>query len=167
MGKRTPQDVWDQMRLSHAQGVGLRELARAAGIKEDTVLKRASREKWNAQLKAAASVIRPQGEVINVLKVVENTVDDLKLLGEKTRSALAKASHKVAEHVASMEGEPLLQKGDKVRPWQQIAASVHGWDKPDPQAGRGGVNIAITITREDMKVAQVVDVESETKRIEG
>jgi hypothetical protein len=86
-------------------------------------------------------------------------------MGDETRTALAQASLTVAKDAAKKKAPALRRMSQDIRPWQQIAASVHGWDKPDPQAGRGGVNIAITITRDDMKVAQVVDVESDVRQL--
>jgi hypothetical protein len=169
MGKHTPQAVWDQLRLAHAQGVGLRELARTSGVSEAAVLQRASREKWSEHLKAAAQVARPSGEVVNVIREVANVIEDLKAIGENTRRGFATAAQKVAQKAAGMDEDELLLCGQSVRPWQQIASSVHGWDKDNGKAGQGQVNVVVVLGDDicrpsELRSVQVVEIESDAER---
>jgi hypothetical protein len=53
---RLPNSTWTELRTAHASGIGLRELARNAGIPAGTVLARAKREGWTARVQSARTL---------------------------------------------------------------------------------------------------------------
>jgi hypothetical protein len=58
MRQNLPESVWNEIHTAYASGIGLRELARNAGIPAGTVLARAKREK--RRLPEAEVVTRPR-----------------------------------------------------------------------------------------------------------
>lgn len=162
--KHLSKDAWESIRLAYASGTTLADIARSTGVPEGTIYSMAKRKGWTQQI-TEARAIAPQQALAS--QAVKSTADTLKEHSERAKLALAEASTRVAEDALALQGTALRKAGHDLRPWQQMAASVHGWDKPDPQAGRGGVNIAITITRDDMKVANVVEVEAQVVESQG
>ena len=53
---RLPNSTWAELRTAHAIGIGLRELARNAGIPAGTVLARAKREGWTERVQSARTL---------------------------------------------------------------------------------------------------------------
>ena len=51
-------ETWQQIKTAHASGIGLRELARNAGVPEGTVLSRAKREGWMRQIQSAKALAK-------------------------------------------------------------------------------------------------------------
>src|SRR6476620_11057482 len=51
-------ETWQQIKTAHASGIGLRELARNAGVPEGTVLSRSKREGWMRQIQSAKALAK-------------------------------------------------------------------------------------------------------------
>ena len=58
MRRTITNQTWEQMKTAYASGIGLRELARNAGVPEGTVLSRAKRERWTQQIQSAKALIK-------------------------------------------------------------------------------------------------------------
>lgn len=54
-----PASTWSEIRVAYASGIGLRELARNAGIPPGTILSRAKREGWTRQVQSAKALACP------------------------------------------------------------------------------------------------------------
>jgi len=55
MRRKITNETWEQIKTAYASGIGLRELARNAGVPEGTVLSRAKREGWTEQITESVS----------------------------------------------------------------------------------------------------------------
>lgn len=55
--RKLPNSTWAELKTAHASGIGLRELARNAGIPAGTVLARAKREGWTRQIQQARAIV--------------------------------------------------------------------------------------------------------------
>jgi len=58
MSRTITNQTWEQMKTAYASGIGLRELARNAGVPEGTVLSRAKRERWTQQIQSAKALAK-------------------------------------------------------------------------------------------------------------
>ena len=60
MRRQVSAETWEQVKVGHASGIGLRELARNMGLAAGTVLARSKREGWTQQIATAKLIKRPE-----------------------------------------------------------------------------------------------------------
>ena len=144
---------WSEVKTL-ALAIGVREAARQMGLKESAVMQRCAREGWLAERHEAKAALSPAGRAATLaaahgVSVVSNPVttaaEVLARMGEDTRAGFATAAMKVARRSAQMDEDELMLSGQQVRPWQQIAASVHGWDKDTRGGGAGAVSVVLVL----------------------
>ena len=58
MRRKITNQTWEQMKTAYASGIGLRELARNAGVSEGTVLSHAKCERWTQQIQSAKALAK-------------------------------------------------------------------------------------------------------------
>ena len=58
MRRTITNETWEQIKTAYASGIGLRELARNAGIPEGTVLAHAQRKGWTRQIQSAKALAK-------------------------------------------------------------------------------------------------------------
>lgn len=135
--RKIPDSTWAELRTAHAAGCGLRQLARNAGIAPGTILARAKRENWTAQIKnaKALTVRRDEPPAIAVADAAANSLAEL---GDRSRFAAAKASCRALEHAAELPPDAVLQAARHVKDFTGTASTVHGWGTAD---GPIGINI--------------------------
>jgi hypothetical protein len=64
MRRKIPTETWEQIKTAYASGIGLRELARNAGIPEGTVLARAKRDGWTREIQSAKALVKREEAII-------------------------------------------------------------------------------------------------------
>lgn len=71
---------WEQIKTAHASEIGLREIARALGIPEGTVLARAKREGWTQQIESAAALAKhdDRSHAVTPMEAVAGTLSKRK-----------------------------------------------------------------------------------------
>lgn len=136
-----PEIDWNSLKTAYAAGVGLREMARATGISENTLLSRAAKEGWTQQIeeaKALATVkVDEQSKAIGGSLAVINA---LQKYGDKTKLRLAKGISKGSLAVSKMSGEAIVEKAGNVKCLVDGASKLHGWGQ-DSEKGGTLVNI--------------------------
>ena len=132
MRRKIPAATWEQVKVAHASGVGLREIARNMNIPEGTVLAYAKRHDWTREIQTAkqAITVRP-----NSITPTEAAATVLGARKDKSRSHLSKYVEDASRTAASSDGdlEIALQVKD--------VAAVHSRIWPEePQQGSGVVS---------------------------
>jgi hypothetical protein len=114
--------------------IGAREAARKLGLKENTVLCWARREKWNLPKRTGGpKAIELQSKPGDVL------IPEHERLEGQTRTGLSRAAATAAEHASGMEGNDVLGHSSQLRNITMVATKVFGWDKkekPDVQVNQ-------------------------------
>ncbi len=103
--RRISKEVWDQIKTAYASGIGLREIARKMGIAEGTVLARAKREKWTAQIQEARAIVPcdvKQSDAIALSPVQQSAAAVMQQRGERYRERIAGVSERVVGHIGAM-----------------------------------------------------------------
>lgn len=149
----------EKLKIAYAGGIGLRDLARRSGVNENTLCSIARREKWTQTIESAKSIPRTDAPCApDVAGVVAQSHDDeMKSASRQTKSALARGLLKGAKHVETLEGVSVLASAREISSLAGAASKVHEWERGERELG--GVNIAISISREDIMRAQVVEME--------
>jgi len=101
MRRKISAKTWEQVKVAHASGIGLREIARNMGIPEGTVLARASREHWTPRIEPAKSLAKPvETEIVPACDAAAQTMQER---GVRHVERMARVTDKVLPHLKSME----------------------------------------------------------------
>ena len=102
MRRKITDETWEQIRIAHAAGVGLREIARKMNIPEGTVRSHAKRHGWTQQIQIATrDVAVMQSDAITpVQSVPQSLAAILAERKDRTRLGLSKYTAEAAEQAA-------------------------------------------------------------------
>ena len=127
MSKRLTQYEWEQVRTAHASGLGLREIARSMGIPDGTVLARAKRENWSAQLRHARAIVAipPDAPAIDVSRAAAATMAER---GQEHVRRMAGVVERTLPHVENMEPVAILDRVQDLDRLDRIARRTYGLD---------------------------------------
>jgi hypothetical protein len=124
--RRISSDTWEQMKVAHASGVGLRELARKMHISEGTVLAYATRHGWTRQLQ----LVKQQTAVQSTIAPAEAVADVINERKDKSRLHLSKYVEDAARAAANSDGDLKIARNVK------DVAGIHSTIWPEaPQQG--------------------------------
>ena len=144
---RLPSSTWAELRTAHASGIGLRELARNAGIPAGTVLARAKREGWTARVVSARTLAR-QAPPVNVGDAAAATMAER---GRRHLQRVAGIVERTLPAVEAMEPERVLDAVENFDRLDRIARRTFGLDE------RGGGAVRVNIFAGDPFAVQVVE----------
>ena len=139
--RRLPNSTWAEVRIAHASGIGLRELARSMGIPAGTVLARAKREGWTRRVEAAKSLARQSSPA--PVPVMDAAAATMAERGQRHLQRMAGITEKVLPHVESMEPGSILDRIDDIETLDKVARRTYGLN--DDATGNVGSNLAIQI----------------------
>ena len=132
MRRRICSDTWDQVKVAHASGVGLREIARNMNIPEGTVLAFAKRHGWTRQIQTVKRAITARPNAIMPAEAAANVLTARK---EKSRLHLSKYVEDASRTAANSDGDLNIARQVK------DVATVHSTIWPEePQRGSGVVS---------------------------
>jgi hypothetical protein len=132
---RISPERWDQIKVAHVSGIGLREIARKMHIPQGTVLAHAKRHGWTQQIQVAT---RQQSDAITPVQSVPQSIAAiLSERKERTRLALSKYVAETAEEAA--EHRDKLGIAAKVKD----VASVHRTLFPEENQREPILNLAV------------------------
>ena len=142
--RKLPSSTWGELRTAHASGLGLRELARNAGIPAGTVLARAKREGWTRQIQQARAIV-PAAQ--NPPAVADAVAVTMQQRGQRHLQRMAGVVEKTLPHVETMEPGEVLDRVEDIDRLDKVARRTYGLDAHEA-AGVVGLNIlsAINIT---------------------
>jgi hypothetical protein len=120
---------WEAVRVLAIE-LGAREAARRLGIKESTVLSRASRDKWNLPRRKGGATLKSADAISLRSKPGDVLLQTHKELEERTKSGLAQATTRAAEAAAKAEKPVDVNSTSHLRDLATSAARIFGWDKP-------------------------------------
>ena len=124
MKHRLDKSIWRELRTAHASGLGLRELARNAGIPAGTVLARAKREGWTRQIEQARALyVETLPPAVPVTVAVARTMEER---GQRHVERMAGLTERVMPHVEAMEPGALLDRGEALDRLDRIARRTFG-----------------------------------------
>ena len=132
------QSTWDGLRLGYLAGhYGLRELARAANLKEGTVTARACRENWAALRKKGRNIIVPDPTAITPEETVQNLMATHR---EKFQTGAARAITKAVTHAADLDPAAALESSRKIADLVGAGCRLHGLGSPETQVAVAVLN---------------------------
>jgi len=130
LGRRIPSEVWDQVKVAHASGVGLREIARNIDIPEGTVLAHAKRHGWAKQIEVAKT--KAPAVQSNAITPAEAAANVLSTRKDKSRLNLSKYVADASQTAAKSQGDLTIARHVK------DVAAVHSTLWPEePQQSKG------------------------------
>ena len=144
---RLPSSTWAELRTAHASGIGLRELARNAGIPAGTVLARAKREGWTARVVSARTLAR-QAPPVNVGDAAAATMAER---GQRHLQRVAGIVERTLPAVEAMEPDGILDRIEDIDRLDKVARRAFGLDE------RGGGAVRVNILAGDPFAVQVVE----------
>jgi len=144
---RLPNSTWAELRTAHASGIGLRELARNAGIPAGTVLARARREGWTARVQAARTLAREAPPV----DVGHAAAASMAERGQRHLQRVAGIVERTLPAVEAMEPDGILDRIEDIDRLDKVARRTFGLDE------RGGGAVRVNIFAGDPFAVQVVE----------
>jgi hypothetical protein len=117
------------------------------GIPAGTILSRAKREHWSAQIQTARAIVPTASNAPTIAPA-----DDGKHRGRPYRNRLtgARAAHNALQHAASLPEADALSQSRNVKGAIGAASIVHGWNSQSPVAIRvnvGGLDVMSLLSR--------------------
>ena len=133
MRRKITDETWEQMKTAYASGIGLRELARNAGISQGTVLSRAKREGWTQQIESAKALAKREDAL--VATPVEAVVMSMQQRGQRHVDRMAGVSERGVDHIETMDGPEILGSIDQIEKLDKVARRNFGLDGIQPEIG--------------------------------
>jgi len=144
---RLANSTWAELRTAHASGIGLRELARNAGIPAGTVLARARREGWTARVQSARTLAR-EAPPVDVGHAAAATMAER---GRRHLQRVAGIVERTLPAVEAMEPDGILDRIEDIDRLDKVARRTFGLDE------RGGGAVRVNIFAGDPFAVQVVE----------
>ena len=141
MSRTITNQTWEQMKTAYASGIGLRELARNAGVPEGTVLSRAKRERWTQQIQSAKALVKREDAL--AANPSEAAAMTLQERAERHLQRMAGISKRGVDHVETMDGPEILKSVDRIDKLDKIGRRTFGLDDAETQAHNTLVNVNI------------------------
>jgi hypothetical protein len=135
MYMRLSKQTWEQVKTAYASGIGLREIARKMNVPQGTVLARAKREKWTAQIQEARATVPcdVQSNAI-ALSPMQSIAAVMQERGERYRERIAGVSERVVGHIEAMCPDEILTRSAQFEKIDTIARRTFGLnDAPSSQ----------------------------------
>lgn len=129
--KRIPAETWQQIKTAYAAGFGLRELARNAGISENTVLSRALRERWTREIQNAKALVKRE-DASPTVTPVQAVAASMQQRGERHIERMAGVSERAVDHVETMDGPEILKSVDQIEKLDKVARRTFKLDDIPP-----------------------------------
>src|SRR5207248_9862805 len=112
MRRMLTNQIWEQIKIPYASGLGLREIARNMGIPEGTVLARAKREGWTREIQSAKALAkREHATSVTPLEAVAMSMQHRE---ERHIDRMAGVSERGVGHIETMDGRDILNSADPI-----------------------------------------------------
>lgn len=135
--RKVPNSTWAEIRTAHASGIGLREIARSAGIPAGTVLARAKREGWTRSVRDAKALgVRTPAPAVSVATAAAVTMAER---GLRHVERVAGIVERTLPAVEKMKPGAILDRIEDFDRLDKVARRTFGLDK----AGSGVVSVNI------------------------
>jgi hypothetical protein len=141
MRRTITNQTWEQMKTAYASGIGLRELARNAGVPEGTLLSRAKRERSTQQIQSAKALVKREDAL--AANPSEAAAMTLQERAERHLQRMAGISKRGVDHVETMDGPEILKSVDRIDKLDKIGRRTFGLDDAETQAHNTLVNVNI------------------------
>jgi hypothetical protein len=135
------EEIWEQMKTAYASGIGLRELARNAGVPAGTVLSRAKRQGRTQQIQSAKALAKREDALTaNPSEAAAMTMQER---AERHVARMAGVSERGVDHIETMDGPEILKSVDRIDKLDKIGRRTLGLDGAETQAHNRLVNVNI------------------------
>ena len=139
MSQRRSQEFWEKMKTAYASGIGLRELARNAGIPQGTVLARAKREAWTQQIAQAKLIERPElaravakPDAVNAITPMQSVALTMRQRANRYVERMTNVSERVLPHLESMEPGDIVESARNIELYDRMSRRTYGLDDQRP-----------------------------------
>ena len=141
MSRTITNQTWEQMKTAYSSGIGLRELARNAGVPEGTLLSRAKRERSTQKIQSAKALVKREDAL--AANPSEAAAMTLQERAERHLQRMAGISKRGVDHVETMDGPEILKSVDRIDKLDKIGRRTFGLDDAETQAHNTLVNVNI------------------------
>ena len=133
MKQRMSNEIWQQIKVAHAAGIGLREAARNMNVPEGTVLSRAKREGLTLQIARAKLIERPElarelakPDAINAITPMQSVAITMQQRADRYVECIADVTDKVLPHLKKMEPDEILDGIDGIEKYDRMTRRNYG-----------------------------------------
>jgi hypothetical protein len=149
-------EVWQQIKVGYAAGIGLREIARKMNIPVGTVLARAKREGWTQQIEAAKQAAAlTQSNAITPLQSIAAVTHER---GERYRERIAGVSERLVGHIEAMCPDEILTRSAQFEKIDTIARRTFGLN--EAASGQGALTLSVLINHAIVQVKAQIPASS-------
>ena len=148
MRRKISTEVWKQVDVAIAAGIGCREIARNLGLPAGTVLAHSKRKGLRQQITAAKQATQSQqSDAIMPLQSVAVTMQQR---AERYTDRMAGVSEKVLPHLESMQPGAILDSARNIEQFDRVARRNFGLDDRPPSGGI--LNLAVLTNQAAIQV---------------
>lgn len=140
-------EIWEQIKVAHAAGIGLREFARNKGIPEGTVLSYAKRKGLTQEIAIAKLATRPdlarelaKPDAIDAITPLQSVAVTMQQRGQRHVERIAGVTEKVLPHLEGMEPGAVLKGIHEIEKYDRMARRNFGLGD---STGGGSLNVNI------------------------
>ncbi len=133
MRRKISGEVWDQVDVAIAAGIGCREVARNLGLPAGTVLAHSKRKGLRQQIAAAKRATQSQQS--DAITPLQSVVATMQQRGERYVQRLAGVSERVMPHLDSMEPGEILDSARNLELFDRVARRNFGLENQPPTGG--------------------------------
>jgi hypothetical protein len=126
-------EIGEQIKVAHAAGIGLREFARNANIREGTVLSFAKRHGLTQQIATAKVAARPelarelaQPDAINAITPMQSVAATMMQRGQRHVERTADVTERVMPHLERMQPGDVLDGIHEIEKFDKMARRNYG-----------------------------------------
>ena len=142
MRRAITNQTWEQMKTAYASGIGLRELARNAGVLEGTVLSRAKRQGWTQQIQSAKALAKRE-DALAATPLVKRAAYVFAGTRLAPVARMADVSERGVDHVEQMDAPEILKSVDRIDKLDKVGRRTFGPDDAQTQTFNPIVNVNI------------------------
>jgi len=154
----TPQ-IWEQIKVAHAAGIGLREVARNMDIPEGTVLSYAKRHGLTQEIATAKLIERPElaralakPDAIGAITVSQSVVTTMVQRGQRHQERIAGVTDNVLPHLEAMKPDAILEGIHEIEKYDRMARRNFGLSDSAGAGGSLSINVltnqaAVTVSK--------------------
>lgn len=160
MRKRISPEIWEQIKVAHAAGIGLREVARNMDIPEGTVLSYAKRHGLTQEIATAKLVERPElaralatPAAIGAITPLQSVSITMQQRGQRHQERIAGVTDNVLPHLEAMQPGEVLEGIHEIEKYDRMARRNYGLTDSTGAGGSLSINVltnqaAVVVSRE-------------------
>ena len=155
MRRKITEDIWKQVEVAIASGIGAREVARNMELPEGTVLSHLKRKAISQQIRTAKETGATKSTGSREITPFESAARTMQQRSEKYTERMAGISEKGLTHLESLEPSDILDRAREIELHDRWSRRNYGLDH-QPLSGCP-VNLAVLTNQAAIQIVQKPD----------